>query len=174
MKEVYHIDVLPFCGILPSIQDKPEVEEDMKKQTKVLLIVASAIIGCASSFPAFAQVTEWKAIAGLKSVERSLNAWGYIGTGPSEDSAKAAVLTVCEQNFGRTCVKRRSTSVPMSWYLVVSSCDGAMTTGGSKYGKEAANVKAGEKVGRQGGAGCNIIWIIEPGCAKQECAMRDE
>ncbi len=122
---------------------------------------------------ASAQVAKWKAIAGLEE-ELQIDYWGGIGEGSTEEEARSAAMTLCEEITGRTCKKAITTSVPKSWYIVVSHCYGRATTGGSRTKTSIANVMAGKKIGISDGQGCKVVRIFPPGCASKLCEVPPE
>lgn len=139
---------------------------------KKIVLVAVAL--CAFSVPTSAQVAEWKAISVLDR-PTNIRYWGGTSTNSDEEIARQGAITACEQATGRTCRRKIAVSVPVSWYLVGSLCNGEGSTGGSQDNAVAANTRAGMRLGYEDGEACRPMWILPPGCTstKHKCAIEN-
>lgn len=136
---------------------------------KKIVLVAAAL--CALAVPAFADGTHWKAAA-VNDTMADIQYWGAVRTAPDEEIARTKAIAACQQVTGRTCKSVLTSSVPMSWYLVVSMCSGVSATGGSQYDAHAANTRAAMMLGYADGSACTRIWTFPPNCAELECATK--
>lgn len=129
------------------------------KNFLVIITTAMAFFICA--VPVGAQVVEWKAVAVANDSDPNMY-WAAPVYGDSEPVAASRAMTKCENASARTCNRQLATLVPTWWWLVVSWCDGVVTTGGSKFDKKAANSRAAMKLGYHDGSQCSILQVYAP------------
>lgn len=134
---------------------------------KRMLYAAIALFAFSIS-PMSASAGEWKAVA-VNDAMADIEFWGAVETAPDEEIARTKAIAACEQITGRTCRSVLTSSVPMSWHLVASMCNGVSATGGSRFDAQAANTRAAMMLGYSDGAVCTRVWTFPPGCADTKC-----
>ena len=125
---------------------------------KFFLVIAAVL---AFSTTALAQVVEWKAVAVANDSNPKMF-WLAPVYGDSEPDAAMKAMTKCEHVSARPCPRSITTSVPIDWWLVISWCDGVVTSGGSRFDQWAANTRAAMKLGYLDGVGCTIQKVYAP------------